>query len=683
MLLLDRLPMRFSAPILLALPVIVVAAALSTISYWQGEAAADELAQQNLVQVHDQIDGHVRNLLSQPRRVVQLNTALLDRGQLSPTDAHTWRETLVEQARAFDMLSAISWGGVDGQATWIARYGGKVDNVYYAIKDQPASKTMTEHRVLADGRIDPEPAGDPFPFVLAGRLWYDTPVKAGKATWCKPYPWVGGGEEGKETFGISFGRPYYDDGGQLLGVVDADLSLQDLSRYLKQLQIAEHGRAFIIDREGRLIASSTHAVLADAQGDRLKAVDSQAPHIRRAAAWINGEGGGLDMQTAPRHFTISVNDEAELAMVSPLSLDTGIDWLIVTSVPQTDFTAPLIAGQQRALLFAAIAVIVIIALGLWLGRRMVEPVLNVVAHARRVGAGDLEGKLQLTEAPELRMLSREINTMVDDLRDRMRLRESLALAMEVQQNLLPSDTPAVQGLDIAGHSTYCDETGGDYYDYLEVTGLSDRAAAIVIGDVMGHGIAAAMMMANARGILRSRAQQADSLGELLTHLNELLVPDTGGHRFMTMLLMVVDAGRREIRWASAGHDPPFIYDPQRDAFLDLQGGGLPLGIMEGEEYTESAIRDVGVGWLIVSATDGLWEASNGAGEQYGRDRLRAAIRQHADLDAAALSEKLREELEAYIGQSTHDDDITFVVVRTEDVPAKEPADATLQAGADI
>jgi sigma-B regulation protein RsbU (phosphoserine phosphatase) len=263
----------------------------------------------------------------------------------------------------------------------------------------------------------------------------------------------------------------------------------------------------------------------------------------------------------------------------------------------------------------------------------------------------------------MQVLSQEINAMVGGLQDRVRLRQSLAVAMEVQQNLLPRQTPEIAGLDIAGHSTYCDETGGDYYDYLDITGLNEHAVAVVIGDVMGHGVAAAMMMANARGILRSHAQQADTLGGLLIHLNELLVPDTGGRRFMTMLLMIVDAERRALRWASAGHDPPFIYDPREDKFLELEGGGLPLGIAPGEQYSEEPAVNIRDGWLIVTATDGVWEARNAAGEMFGRDRMCDCVRRHASLDARSISDHILKDLGDFIGELSHDDDVTFVVIR--------------------
>ena len=161
--------------------------------------------------------------------------------------------------------------------------------------------------------------------------------------------------------------------------------------------------------------------------------------------------------------------------------------------------------------------------------------------------------------------------MADGLKDRMRLRHALNLAMEVQQNLLPSQKPKVRGIDMAARSQYCDETGGDYYDYLDVEEMGKNTLFVALGDVMGHGIAAAMLMATARGVLRSHVQQRGSLGDLLTHVNRLLVADTGGTRFMTMFLGVVDVSSMSLRWASAGHDQPLIYDPATGTSTEIDG----------------------------------------------------------------------------------------------------------------
>ena len=237
--------------------------------------------------------------------------------------------------------------------------------------------------------------------------------------------------------------------------------------------------------------------------------------------------------------------------------------------------------------------------------------------------------------------------------------------MEVQQNLLPSTTPEVEGLDIAGHSIYCDETGGDYYDFLDVSGLSRTTAAIALGDVTGHGVAAAMLMATARGILRSRCMEPGSLANLLTHMNALLVKDTTGGRFMTMFLMTLDAERGEMRWASAGHDPPFIYEPETGRFIEPTDGGVPLGIVVGTVYEEYSFPEVRTGHIFLAATDGVWETFNETKEAFGKDRVRDLVRTNAALSAEAISEELRKQLNRFRGESSQDDDITFVIVKVQ------------------
>jgi sigma-B regulation protein RsbU (phosphoserine phosphatase) len=172
-----------------------------------------------------------------------------------------------------------------------------------------------------------------------------------------------------------------------------------------------------------------------------------------------------------------------------------------------------------------------------------------------------------------------------------------------------------------------------------------------------------MLMATARGILRSRSTESGSLGELLGHLNNLLVEVTGGKRFMTMVLVTIDGERGELRLSSAGHDPPFIYDPGQDTFIELDTGGLPLGIMQGEQYPEETYGPLPPGSVILASTDGVWEARDETEEMFGKDRIREILRQNAHRDARDIALALRDGVQAFCGEARQLDDITFVVAR--------------------
>jgi sigma-B regulation protein RsbU (phosphoserine phosphatase) len=216
---------------------------------------------------------------------------------------------------------------------------------------------------------------------------------------------------------------------------------------------------------------------------------------------------------------------------------------------------------------------------------------------------------------------------------------------------------------VAGHSTYCDETGGDYYDFLIMDeGAPDRLL-VAVGDVMGHGVPAALVMAGTRAVLRDRAGAAGSLPDLLSRLNRLLAADLEGTRFMTMHLSVVDARAGTFRWVSAGHDPALIFDPAADRFEEIDVAGLPLGIDEDTEYTEHTYGPLRTGQVVLVGTDGIWEMPNEAGEQFGKLRLRDVIRGAASGGAGDIVRAILDRLADFRGDCRSVDDVTFVVIK--------------------
>ena len=527
---LNRLPIKISAPLLVGIPVLVVGVCLSVMWNRQSRQAVDELAERNIGQIHEMAADKVAEMLAVPMRVCQVNGHLVESGALDPADLTAWRPTLVEEARAFDMLSSIVWGDADGRAAWVTRYADGAN--YWALKDEPASPTMQEWPLDAAGDIAGEP--NTFDFELYGRPWYATAVEAGEPAWCEPYVWVGGGEGEEKTLGISYGVPLYATGedsapGELLGVVDADFSLNDLSSYLESMHIGKTGVAALLTPDGRLLAVSNETQVVTTENQRALAADSADAMIATAGRYVAAhEEDGFAEELSER---LEVAGSPHYLRISPVGTDAGLPWLLVTVVPESDFTGEIDAGFRRSWLASLLAVALAIAVGFAAARWLVSPLVRLVTAVRRIGQGDLETRVDLEHAPEYANLVAEINQMTTGLQDRHRMRQSLSLAMEVQKNLLPDEAPEVGGLDIAGHSTYCDETGGDYYDFLDVHGVDDDTAVIAIGDVMGHGVAAAMLMATARGILRSRCSVPGSLADFLEHLNAMLTRRYGRQPF--------------------------------------------------------------------------------------------------------------------------------------------------------
>jgi len=271
------------------------------------------------------------------------------------------------------------------------------------------------------------------------------------------------------------------------------------------------------------------------------------------------------------------------------------------------------------------------------------------------------------------------NTLTDDkgaiignmalVTDMTEHKKSLALAAEVQKSLLPQESPTVPGLDVAGKVVTCEEIGGDYFDFLREMECPSDPFGVVVGDVTGHGLDAALIMTTARAFLRMRASQCGSIGQIITEMNRHLaqdILDTG--RFMTLFYMTIDPWEKCLRWVRAGHDPAILYDPDGDVFEELKGTGMALGIDKDLQYQENLKPHLKNGQIVAIGTDGVWEAFNKHGEMYGKERFRQIIRQHARAEARYILDQAYDDLAQFTGGVKRDDDITLVVVKFHGQP---------------
>ncbi|PQO27866.1 SpoIIE family protein phosphatase [Blastopirellula marina] len=649
-----RIPIKVLAPLLFGVPVLAIGLWLSLAWNHQSQRAITRLADQDIEQIHQATAAKIADVLSVPVRVCQLNQHLITSRKLPPDNLALWRPTFVRESQAFEMLSAISWGSVDGRAAWVSRYAD--GNIYWALKEDATQPLMNQWKLDANGDVAAGSRSS-FEFLLSTRPWFKTPSEARRATWSEPYLWVGGNDEEGQTLGISYGIPLYD-GKQLLGVIDADFSLNDLSDYLGRLKFGKTGMALLVSPDRKLLAASNDTPIVLPNGERALAAESTSPLVATVGKCLEGKTFVNDSSS---HLT--VDGTTFYLHASEVGEDVGLNWTLVTIVPEEDFIGDIQTEFARSWATSLVAVLLAIGLGFIAARWLVDPLTRIVSSVRRIGQGDLDTRLEMQHAPEYTQLATAINTMAEGLQDRMRMQKSLSLAMEVQRNLLPTEAPCFNGLDVAGHSTYCDETGGDYFDFLDVSGCDQDTAVIVIGDVMGHGVAAALLMATARGILRSRCAVPGSLADFLKHLNEMLVVDTQGERFMTMLLVNLSAKKDTLRWASAGHGPPILYMPDTDRFPEFDGGGLPLGLVAGETYSEYWQPGIKPGTILLATTDGLEETMNEQGQQFGKQRLQQLLREHATQSAEEISQAIRQSLAIFRGANSQDDDLTFVVAK--------------------
>jgi sigma-B regulation protein RsbU (phosphoserine phosphatase) len=326
----------------------------------------------------------------------------------------------------------------------------------------------------------------------------------------------------------------------------------------------------------------------------------------------------------------------------------------------------LVREQWLVTGFAAIGVILLLVLaGLWFGHAMIRPLFVMVEEVKRLAKGDFSARININTGDERDLLAKAFNEMVPQLEDRMQIRKSLEVAKEIQQNLLPKEIPNLSGFDIAAKSVYCDETGGDYFDFFPCEDEHCFRFGIVVGDVTGHGVGAALLMATARALIRGLVTRPDNLAECLTRVNRLLsadVRDSG--RFMSLFFLMLDEGSRSISWVRAGHDPAILYNPAKDEVEELVGPGMVLGVEEDYSYqqVDKTIETEGV--VILLGTDGIWEAHNPEGELFGKDRLHRIVRDNADKSAEAIQGAVLNGVSKFRGTLPQEDDITIVVIKT-------------------
>ena len=313
----------------------------------------------------------------------------------------------------------------------------------------------------------------------------------------------------------------------------------------------------------------------------------------------------------------------------------------------------------------AAVVLAVIGLALVFSRTVTKPLWALVQGAKQLAGGDLDARVDIRSRDEFGTMGDVFNRMGPELKQNRLMRQSLEVAMEVQRSLLPKISPEIPGLDIAGVSIYCDETGGDYYDYLDTPDGQDGRLSVVVGDVSGHGIPAALLMTTVRAFLRQRAAMPGEIDKIISDTNDQLVRDVeDSGSFVTLFYSMIDVERKSVSWVRAGHDPAIVYDRETDTFSELGGKGLALGVTN-ESVFECQMRDITPGQILVMGTDGIWEEINESGEMFGRDRMRQIIRDRADQPSGDIVQAVVDSVAAFRKPQKQTDDITLVIVKIE------------------
>lgn len=297
-----------------------------------------------------------------------------------------------------------------------------------------------------------------------------------------------------------------------------------------------------------------------------------------------------------------------------------------------------------------------------------EMVAPIISNDEVVGVFDLESdRLNAYSNDDLQVLMLlaaqvaiifEKVMLHEELVEKRRLEGQLEVARQVQLELLPATDPQLKGYDVSAYNFPTEEVSGDYYDWVRIY---DDQIGVVVADVAGKGIPAALLMAFLRASLRAAIHIGYAPHISLAKVNYLLWESIERHQFVTAFYGVLDATNHTLAYSNAGHSPPVLLDNDGSPRF-IERGGLPLGMFDDTRYYEyyAAIEP---GQVLIFYTDGATEAVNPSGEEYGRDRLAASGARARNYSAREIIRALHRDVLDWTGEEGPSDDMTFVVIK--------------------
>lgn len=348
-------------------------------------------------------------------------------------------------------------------------------------------------------------------------------------------------------------------------------------------------------------------------------------------------------------------DPAYKALANPVVLLFFL--FIILSTLRLDPIASRISGFVAAVTYLLAAAYLGWVSNFTAGTSVLSPERSVIGFA---GSFVVGGFVAGAVAAEIRKQVEAALREAEMKRQVERLEHDLEVARSIQQSLLPTTTPQIDGFEIAGWNQPADQTGGDYYDWQV---LPDGKLLVALADVTGHGIGPALLAAVCRAYARANFTPEHSLLTAMERVNSALSKDIGEGRFVTFVAAVCAPGSSRVELLSAGHGPLFLYWSWEDRFDAMDSQGLPLGLIPDFASEPPKILDFRPGDLLVLTTDGFFEWANAKEEQFGAKRLEEAIRLSRDKPPAEIISCLYKAVIDFSGGTKQNDDLTAVVIK--------------------
>lgn len=469
-------------------------------------------------------------------------------------------------------------------------------------------------------------------------------------------------------------------------VVGADVTIETINQNIIGTQVGDRGYVMLIDQHGRII-SRPGLSSGDMRWDETFVAEnlftSGNPGLAGAAQNMTAGKTGVER--------VMFKDGERFIAYAPVR---SMNWSVAVVMPVDEVIAPaaktrgdiLNASQETAahiteqqeqmrtiLVGTFLALLLFVSvLTILFSRYLTRPLGDLRAGSEAIGRGDLDYRVKITTGDEFEDLGNAFNKMAADLQDHIstlrrttaekeRFQKELDIAKGIQQSFLPETAPSIPGIDLAGFNMPALEVGGDFYDFIPV---GDDNWGLVIADVSGKGVPAALFMALSRTLIRATTTRDPDPARSIEEANRLIFEDAKTSMFVTLFYAVLDITNRTLSFVNAGHNPPILSTEGGGKITLLQAKGIAIGVLE-EISLESAQIQLHHGDVIVLYTDGVTEAENEKDEEYGIERMTDVVTASRHLKAKEIIAAVANDVTRFAGTRPQFDDITLMVLKVD------------------
>jgi len=530
--------------------------------------------------------------------------------------------------------------------------------------------------------VDDQPKKDGPIVDCRTRPWYLLARKQGEQIWTDIYP---------EAYGkgpvITCAKPFYHKNGEIAGVVGVEMLLSMLSDLVRDARVDELGASFIMDDRGTILVSD------EKDADLLENFSFIVGTQFTASGQTSPVGDDNRPETFASVNTININSKEHFIAFAPINISSpspipkklyfaSIVETSIVNAPALENTDSILNLTDTALkninviIFIAIALLIAsnIAIFFFVGGyahrfsdTITKPIATLEKSVKIIANGQLDHHIDLKTNDELEYLGLSVNKMATDLQiyiqnlqrvtaEKERIDTELDLARRIQDSMLPRIHPHFSGyaeFDICAFIQPAKEIGGDFYDFYFIL---PQLLALVIGDVSGHGVPAALYMGTVKNLIKNYAKSGKSPKEVCEFVNNLLCESNDEGMFATVFLAYINISNGSLSFVNAGHLPPLVSSEQRLVFLDSTPN-MMLGVRENQTFLQFD-RHLSKGDKLFLYTDGVTEAINSDNELFSSARLLEVANKCASLEMSQFCGSLRAEVEAFMGEARAIDDYT-------------------------